>query len=177
MATKTTILVARQATGNIGVPPIPSDTTTVTSSAMGMTPTVSPEYDDGMSKQESQKANQPSDDDAQTTNGVPPDQNLDVVEKADTQQLQHFVSTIKTAEQQVGENIISALQHDGTVAVLTTVVMGPDGQQRVVTAALKPAMMAQVQNILAEAAVEREEEEPCVGFHCLVKPKTNLPES
>ena len=98
---------------------------------------------------------------------------MDVVEKVDSQQLQHFVTTIKTAEAQVGENILSALRHDGTVAVLTTVVMGQDGQQRVVSAALNPQMMTQVQKILMEAQQEREEEEPCVGFHCLVKPKKN----
>lgn len=97
---------------------------------------------------------------------------LDVVEKVDSKQLQHFVTTIKTAEQQVGENIINALQHDGTVAVLTTVVMGPDGQQRVVSAALKPDVMSQVQSLLSQAQVEREEEETCVGFHCLIKPKS-----
>ena len=96
---------------------------------------------------------------------------LEVVEKVDPGQMKHFVTTIKTAEAQVGENIISALGHDGTVAVLTTVVMGPDGQQRVVSAALNPQMMNQVQKILTEAQEEREEEEPCVGFHCLIKPK------
>lgn len=99
---------------------------------------------------------------------------LEVVQKVDSNQLQHFVTTIKTAEQQVGENIIQALQHDGTVAVLTTVVMGPDGQQRVVSAALKPELMQQVQTILMSAQDEREEEEPCVGFHCLVKPKQQI---
>lgn len=102
----------------------------------------------------------------------PADQNhLDVVEKVDTDQLQHFVTTIKTAEQQVGENIINALQHDGTVAVLTTVTLGPDGQQNVVSAALNPILMSQVQQILVSAQAERESEEPCVGFHCLIKPK------
>lgn len=97
---------------------------------------------------------------------------LNVASKVDPSQLQHFVTTIKTAEAQVGENIISALQHDGTVAVLTTVVVGQDGQQRVVSAALNPEMMSQVQKILTSAQQEREEEEPCVGFHCLVKPKS-----
>jgi len=96
---------------------------------------------------------------------------MEVAEKVDERQLQHFVTTIKTAEAQVGENIIQALQHDGTVAVLTTVVVGPDGQQRVVSAALDPKMMSQVQTLLTAAQEEREEEEPCVGFHCLVKPK------
>lgn len=96
---------------------------------------------------------------------------MNVVEKVDANQLQHFVATIKTAEQQVGENIIQALQHDGTVAVLTTVVVGSDGQQRVVTAALKPEVMAQVQMLLHSAQKERKEETQCVGFHCLLEPK------
>ena len=94
-----------------------------------------------------------------------------VVEHVDSGQLQHFVTTIKTAEAQVGENIISALHHEETVAVLTTVVVGPDGQQRVVSAALNPKMMNEVQKLLMTAKEERVEEEPCVGFHCLVKPK------
>ncbi len=94
-----------------------------------------------------------------------------VLEHADNAKLRHFVTTIKTAEQQVGENIISALQHDGTVAVLTTVILGPDGQQRVVSASLDPSVMTQVQELLTKAVAEREDEEKCVGFHCLVKPK------
>ncbi len=91
----------------------------------------------------------------------------------DAQQIAQFVTTVKNAEQQVGENIISALQHQDTVAVLTTIVMGPDGQQRGISAALNQTRMLQVQEILQEAESEREPEEPCVGFHCLVKPKAN----
>ena len=101
-------------------------------------------------------------------------QDLDVAEKVDQQQLKHFVSTVKTAEQQVGENIIQALQHAGTVAVLTTVAVGQDGQQCVVSAALQPDLLEQVRSILAKAQLERVDEEPCVGFHCLVKPKSKL---
>ncbi|TWT81001.1 hypothetical protein CA13_24480 [Planctomycetes bacterium CA13] len=91
--------------------------------------------------------------------------------KSDAKQIAQFVTTIKNAEQQVGEHIIAALQHDNTVAVITTVAIGPDGQQRVISAALEPKRLEQVQEILNAATEEREEEEPCVGFHCLVKPK------
>ena len=98
-------------------------------------------------------------------------------EEVDQQQIVQFVTTIKNAEQQVGEHIIRALQHNNTVAVITTVVMGPDGLQRVVSAALDPERMQQVQELLQAASDEREEEEPCVGFHCLVKPKAQPADS
>ena len=96
---------------------------------------------------------------------------VQVADKVDSSQIAHFVMTIKNAEQQVGEHIIGALQYPDTVAVLTTVVVTPDGQQRVISAALNAARMQQVQEILKAAGEEREEEEPCVGFHCLVKPR------
>lgn len=91
--------------------------------------------------------------------------------QVDRSKIAQFVTTIKNAEQQVGENIIRALQHEDTVAVITTVAMGPDGQQRVISAALSPERMQQVEEILKAAEDEREDEEPCVGFHCLVKPR------
>lgn len=94
-----------------------------------------------------------------------------IVEKVDRQQLKQFVTTIRSAEAQVGEHIIGALAHDDTVAVVTTVVMGPDGRQQVVSAALTPDLMNEVQELLVRASQEREEEEPCIGFHCFIKPK------
>ena len=92
-------------------------------------------------------------------------------DEVDNQQIAQFVTTIRNAEAQVGEHVIRALQHADTVAVLTTVAIGPDGQQRVISAALNPERMQQVQEILKSAEDERIDEEPCVGFHCLVKPK------
>ena len=93
------------------------------------------------------------------------------INEVDPKQILHFVTTIKNAEQQVGEHILKALQHGDTVAVLTTVVLGPDGTQRIVSAALDPTRMSQVNEILQSAQRERQEQEPCFGFHCLVKPK------
>lgn len=94
-----------------------------------------------------------------------------VVQNASAAQIQHFVSTIKNAEQQVGEHVIQALQHADTVAVLTSVVVGPGGQQHIVSAALNPAQAAQINALLQNAVEERVDEEMCVGFHCLIKPK------
>ena len=94
-----------------------------------------------------------------------------ITNEVDKDQIAQFVTTIKNAEQQVGEHIIAALQHADTVAVLTTVVVGPDGSQRLISAALNPKRMQQVQQILSAAEQERELENPCFGFHCLVKPK------
>tara|TARA_R110002049_G_scaffold4601_4_gene31825 strand:+ start:47077 stop:47460 length:384 start_codon:yes stop_codon:yes gene_type:complete len=105
-------------------------------------------------------------------NASPGQGHIQVTEsKSEKKQIAQFITTIKNAEQQVGEHIIAALQHDDTVAVLTTVAMGADGQQRVISASLSPERMKQVQEILQQAELEREEEEPCVGFHCLVKPR------
>ena len=94
----------------------------------------------------------------------------EVVRKVDAGQLAQFVTTIKSAEQQVGENIIRALHHEDTVAVLTTVAVGPDGKQHVVSAALNPDLMKDVQKLLEQAAKERKNESPCIGFHCLTEP-------
>ncbi|NNE00182.1 MAG: hypothetical protein HKN47_22915 [Pirellulaceae bacterium] len=100
-----------------------------------------------------------------------PASDMEVANKVDQKQIAQFVTTIKNSEQQVGEHIIEALQHEDTVAVITTVMIGPDGQQHVVSAALNPDRMEQVQEILKTATEERVDEEPCVGFHCLVKRK------
>lgn len=87
--------------------------------------------------------------------------------------IQHFVTTIKNAEQQVGENILRALSSEGTVAVITTIVRGPDGQQHVVSATLGQAQMKQVQGLLQQVKDEEKEEVMCLGFHCLVPEKRN----
>lgn len=92
-------------------------------------------------------------------------------DQADQTQLTQFITTIRNAEEQVGEHVIRALQHSDTVAVITTLAIGPNGKQRVISAALNAQRMQQVQEILNSAQQERIEEEPCVGFHCLVEAK------
>ena len=81
-----------------------------------------------------------------------------------------FVSAIKSIEQQVGEHVIGALQQEQTVAVLTTVTIGPDGAQRIISVGLDMEQLGQVNDLLLHATTEKTEEVPCVGFHCYVKP-------
>jgi hypothetical protein len=86
-------------------------------------------------------------------------------------QVARFVSKVKNLDQQIGEHVLAALQHPDTVAVLTTVVFGPSGEQHIVSASLNPEKMSQVNELLDEAQRERVEDEVCYGFHCLIKPK------
>ena len=95
-----------------------------------------------------------------------------VVRDVDTNQIKQFITQIRSAEHQVGEHIINALQDPDTVAVLTTVVIGPKGGQHIVSAGLDPETLEEVQNMLAKAQQERREDIPCVGFHCFVKRKS-----
>ncbi len=92
-------------------------------------------------------------------------------------QIKQFVTQLKSAEVQVGEHIITALQDPSTVAVLTTVVLAPDGGQRIVSAGLDPELLEQVQTLLDKAEDQRDEEVPCIGFHCFVKRKDKGKES
>ena len=94
-----------------------------------------------------------------------------VTQDVDSDQIKHFVTQIRSAEQQVGEHIIDALQDPDTVAVLTTVVIGPEGGQHLVSAALDPETLEEVQKMLVKAEEGRHEDIPCVGFHCFLKRK------
>jgi hypothetical protein len=102
--------------------------------------------------------------------------NAPEVQNASAKQIQQFVTSIKNPQLQVGEHVIAALQHEDTVAVLTSVVVGPGGQQHIVSAALDPQQAAVVNQLLQGAVQQREEETLCVGFHCLVKPKNKKAE-
>ncbi len=116
---------------------------------------------------------QPKNREAVTQTGIPHDANdlPAVTRDVDQGQIRQFVTRIKTAEHQIGEHILTALQDDGTVAVLTAVVAGTDGSQQIVSAALDPNMLNEVQKLLRHAETKRKDETPCVGFHCLLKQK------
>lgn len=118
----------------------------------------------------------PKDDDDAAGNGdaeqhAGDDAQPKVTRHVDEQQIKQFVTPLKSFEQQIGEHVIRALHSEDTVAVITAVVTGGDGQQRIVSAALDPEMMLQVQQLLGSAAEQREEEIPCLGFHCYIERK------
>ena len=104
-------------------------------------------------------------------NSLPHDGNdMPAVTNQDSGQLRQLVTRIKSYEHQMGEHIMTALQDPNTVAVLTAVLAGPGGQA-LVSAALDPDMLEQVQKIIHDAEAKRAEEVPCIGFHCLLKRK------
>ena len=94
-----------------------------------------------------------------------------VAAHVDKGRIRQLITQIKSAEHQIGEHIITALQDDNTVAVLTAVVAANDGSQQIVSAALDPGLLHEVQKLLQRAEAERKDEVPCLGFHCLLKPK------
>ncbi len=106
-----------------------------------------------------------------TPSSLPHDgNNMPAVANQDSGQLLQFVTQIRSYEHQIGAHIITALQDPNTVAVITAIVAGPTGQA-LVSAALDPDMLEQVQQIVHDAEVKRAEEVPCIGFHCLLKRK------
>lgn len=84
-----------------------------------------------------------------------------------------FITTLKSIEQQVGENVIRALQSPATAAVLTTVVLDPSGQQHMVSMPLSSDAMQEIQKLLRESAAaggaDSPKDVPCVGFHCRLR--------
>jgi len=78
----------------------------------------------------------------------------------------HFVSPIHTVANQVGEHVLSAMEHEDTVAVLTTITGSALGKQ-VVSIPLTANHVQQVRGIIEEIHSSNEPEHvPCVGFHC-----------
>jgi hypothetical protein len=82
------------------------------------------------------------------------------------------VTHLQSTQQQVGGHVIEALQQQGTVAVLTTVVPGADGQS-IVSVGLDEATLERVRELLANTNVEELPRVPCLGFHCFVNHRGN----
>ena len=69
---------------------------------------------------------------------------------------------------QVGEHVLSAMEQEDTVAVITTITGSKSGPQ-VVSIPLNPEHLQQVQGLIQEIHESDEPESvPCVGFHCYI---------
>jgi hypothetical protein len=80
----------------------------------------------------------------------------------------HFITPLHPIAVQVGEHVLSAMEHEETVAVLTTITGSINGKQ-VISIPLTAEHMQQVHILIEEIHSSDEPENvPCVGFHCYV---------
>jgi hypothetical protein len=82
-----------------------------------------------------------------------------------------FITRLRTIERQVGENVLSALETEASVAVLTTVVSGLRSD-RVVSVPLSSDQVADISAILAQVQAEPEEpdeDSSTIGFHVILE--------
>lgn len=80
----------------------------------------------------------------------------------------HFVSPIHTIANQVGEHVLLAMEHEETVAVLTTITGSSHGQQ-VISIPLSAEHVQQVHGFIEDIHSSNEPQDiPCVGFHCFL---------
>ncbi len=84
----------------------------------------------------------------------------------------HLVTNFQPIANQIGEHVLTALEHEETVAVLTTVTGSKNGQQ-VVSIPLTGEHLQQVHGLIEEIHESDEPERvPCVGFHCFIEDKS-----
>ena len=84
----------------------------------------------------------------------------------------HLVTNLQPIANQIGEHVLTALEHEETVAVLTTVTGSKNGQQ-VVSIPLTGEHLQQVHGLIEEIHESDEPERvPCVGFHCFIEDKS-----
>ena len=88
---------------------------------------------------------------------------------------QIYASPIVKMTEQVGQNVLSALDQPDTVAVLSTLVPGIRAD-RIVSVPLSPGQLGEVQMLLQSLVPPEpveEEDMPCIGFHCEMKRDTD----
>ena len=91
--------------------------------------------------------------------------------------LKHFVSELKSIEDQVGQHVIAALKHEGTVAVLTAVLPGAGSSgERIASVPLDQELWIQVQELLTTAGEEQARDVQCIGFHCVLQDRQRAAE-
>jgi len=83
--------------------------------------------------------------------------------------LPRFITTLAPIEHQVGMQIIEALRRKEISGVVTTVMQGPDGLQRIVSVGLDNDQLSEVDRVVTEGIKrKRAGRVPCIGFHCRV---------
>ena len=91
------------------------------------------------------------------------------IEEVKEEGVPHFISPLHTVAKQVGEHVLSAMEHEETVAVLTTITGSKQGQQ-VISIPLTVEHVQQVHGLIEEIHKSDEPERvPCVGFHCFLE--------
>jgi len=90
------------------------------------------------------------------------------IEETEEEGVPHFITPLHPIANQVGEHVLSALDHEETVAVLTTVTGSKHGQQ-VISVPLTAEQVQKVHGFIEEIHKSDEPERiPCVGFHCVL---------
>jgi len=79
-----------------------------------------------------------------------------------------FVSTLNSLQEQVGSHVMSCLQTNGTVAVISTVVAGVgSGGDKIVSMPITAEQMAEIDLIINRDNYEpAHNEDRCIGFQC-----------
>ena len=93
------------------------------------------------------------------------------IEKKDeaTEGIPSFITPLQPIMRQIGEHVLTALEEDETLAVLTTITESPAGQQ-VISIPLTSDHLKQVHDLLEEIHQSNEPQRvPCVGFHCFLE--------
>lgn len=86
-------------------------------------------------------------------------------------ELQPISTPLTSFTEQVGQHVVTALQQEDTVAVISAIVPGiGHGGDRIVSMPVGPAMMAQIDALLqgAHQIPQEEFEEKCIGFQCQI---------
>lgn len=97
-----------------------------------------------------------------------PKQEIEKVEQEEQSGVPHFVTPLHPIVLQVGQHVLSALEDEETVAVLTTITGSSQGQQ-VISVPLTAEHVQQVHALISEIHSSDEPETvACVGFHCLL---------
>ena len=84
-----------------------------------------------------------------------------------------LVTPLHPIDRQVGEHVLTAMEHEDTVAVLTTIT-GSKGGPQVISIPLNQEHLSKVHALIEEIHESDEPEHvPCVGFHCFIKEESD----